>query len=219
MTDHVTIDGSRGEGGGQIVRSSLTLSILTGKPVTIDNMRARRDKTGLMKQHLTAVQAAAAICGAEVTGAAIGSSTLQFRPGRVKPGQYRFDVGSAGSTTLVLQTVLPPRLVADSKSELILEGGTHNPGAPIFEFLKRAYLPLIHRMGPRVDAALERYGFYPAGGGRIIVTIESAPILQGFDLVERGTTLETTVQAIVANLPQHIATREVNQVLDVTLRD
>src|SRR5207302_1465888 len=103
MADHVTIDGSQGEGGGQIVRSSLALSMLTGKPVTIDNMRARRDRTGLMRQHLTAVQAATQISCADVSGAAIGSSRLDFRPGRVKAGQYQFDVGSAGSTTLVLQ--------------------------------------------------------------------------------------------------------------------
>src|SRR5205823_2904923 len=104
---------------------------------------ARREKLGLMPQHLTAVQAAASLCGAEVRGATLGSSTLHFRPGRVQAGQYRFNVGTAGSTTLVLQTVLPPLLVADTESELILEGGTHNPGAPSFEFLQSAYLPLI----------------------------------------------------------------------------
>jgi RNA 3'-terminal phosphate cyclase (ATP) len=214
MADHVTIDGSRGEGGGQIVRSSLALSMLTGKPVSIENMRARRDKSGLMRQHLTAVHAAAAICSAEVSGAAIGSSKLDFRPGRARPGAYRFDVGSAGSTTLVLQTVLPPLLIADATSELILEGGTHNPGAPIFEFLERAYLPLINRMGARVDAQLERHGFYPAGGGRIVISIEPAPVLRGFNLVERGAILETSVRAAVANLPQHIAAREVSRITD-----
>src|SRR5688572_18758882 len=131
MPGQVVIDGSQGEGGGQMVRSSLALSMLTGKSVTIEKMRARRDKPGLMPQHLTAVQAAASLCGADISGVAVGSSTLQFRPGRVKAGQYRFNVGTAGSTTLVLQTVLPPLLVADARSELILEGGTHNPGAPI----------------------------------------------------------------------------------------
>src|SRR5207237_1428685 len=136
MVHHVIIDGSRGEGGGQIVRSSLALSMLTGKPVTIENMRARRQKSGLMPQHLTAIQAAASLCEVEVSGATIGASTLHFRPGRIKAGPYRFNIGTAGSTTLVLQTVLPPLLVADANSELILEGGTHNPGAPIFEFLE-----------------------------------------------------------------------------------
>jgi RNA 3'-terminal phosphate cyclase (ATP) len=213
MTQHIMIDGSRGEGGGQIVRSSLALSMLTGKPVTIENMRARREKPGLRPQQLTAVQAAASLCGAEISGAVVGASTLHFRPGPVKPGPYRFNVGTAGSTTLVLQTVLPPLFVADAKSEIILEGGTHNPGAPIFEFLQSAYLPLINRMGPRVIVELERPGFYPAGGGRMIVSVEPQPVLRGFTLLERGETIETTVQAIVANLPQHIAIREVDRII------
>lgn len=212
MVDPILIDGSQGEGGGQIVRSSVALAMLTGRAVTIENMRARREKAGLKQQHLTAVQAAAAICGAEVSGAAVGSGTLHFRPGAVKAGQYRFDVGTAGSTTLVLQTVLPPLLVADAESEIILEGGTHNPGAPIFEFLKAAYLPLVNRMGPRVNAALERHGFYPAGGGRIVVSIAPQPILRGFDLLERGQIVHTQVQAVVANIPDHIAVREVEQI-------
>ena len=213
MTNQVVIDGSQGEGGGQIVRSSLALSMLTGKPVTIENMRARREKTGLQPQHLTAVRAAAELCGAEIGGVAVGASTLQFRPGRVNPGQYRFNVGTAGSTTLVLQTVLPPLLVADAESELILEGGTHNPGAPIFEFLQKAYIPLVNRMGPRVSAELERHGFYPAGGGRIVVSVEPQPVLRELTLLERGEVIDRKVQAIVANLPQHIAMREVDQII------
>jgi RNA 3'-terminal phosphate cyclase (ATP) len=149
-----------------------------------------------------------------VQGATLGSSTLSFRPGKAIPGQYRFDVGTAGSTTLVLQTILPPLLVADSPSELILEGGTHNPGAPVFEFLQRAYLPLLNRMGPRVEAQLERHGFYPAGGGRIVVRIEPAAALGGFDLLDRGEILETKVKALVANLPQHIASREIGRIIE-----
>ena len=213
MSDHVTIDGSRGEGGGQMVRSSLALAMLTGKSVTLENMRARREKSGLRPQHLTAVQAAASLSCADITGAHVGSSTLRFRPGPVKAGQYRFNVGTAGSTTLVLQTILPPLLVADARSEVILEGGTHNPGAPIFEFLQAAYLPLVNRMGPRVVAHLERHGFYPAGGGRIVVSIEPEPVLRGFDLLERGEITSTAVQAIVANIPDQIATREVDRIV------
>jgi RNA 3'-terminal phosphate cyclase (ATP) len=188
--------------------------MLTGKPVTIDNMRARRDRTGLMRQHLTAVKAATEISCAEVSGAGIGSSRLDFRPGRVKAGQYQFDVGSAGSTTLVLQTVLPPLLLADARSELVLEGGTHNPGAPIFEFLQKAYLPLINRMGPHVEVHLERHGFYPAGGGRLVVTIEPLPVLRGFHLLERGAIIDKKVVAIIANLAGHIASREVGRILE-----
>jgi RNA 3'-terminal phosphate cyclase (ATP) len=214
MTDTVIIDGSRGEGGGQIVRSSLALSILTGRHVRIENMRARRDKAGLRNQHLIAVKAAAAICGAEVTGDTLGSSTLAFRPNEVKPGHYDFDVGTAGSTSLVLQTVLPPLLLANAESELVLMGGTHNPGAPIFDFLQKVYLPLINRMGPSVSAKLDRHGFYPAGGGRVHVHITPARTLRGFELLERGAILATNVTAILANLPQHIAIREIDRILE-----
>jgi RNA 3'-terminal phosphate cyclase (ATP) len=213
MVDVVYIDGSHGEGGGQIVRSSLSLSVVTGRAVTIDNIRAGREKPGLMRQHLAAVEAAAAICGADVTGAAVGSRTLTFQPRDVKAGAYHFRVGTAGSATLVLQTVLPALLNAGGPSQLVLEGGTHNPWAPPFDFLQRAFLPLVNRMGPRVDATLERPGFYPAGGGRFRVTIEPAPALAGFHLLERGEIRSRTVCARVANLPRHIAEREVATVL------
>jgi RNA 3'-terminal phosphate cyclase (ATP) len=213
MTDSLIIDGSRGEGGGQIVRSCLALSILTGKPVRIENMRARRNKAGLRNQHLTAVKAAAEICRAEVHGAALGSSTLDFRPGPARSGRYQFDVGTAGSISLVLQTILPPLLLAEEPSEVIFIGGTHNPGAPIFEFVKRVYLPLINRMGPQVDVQLQRHGFYPAGGGRVVARIQPAPFLKGFDLLERGQIVCTSVTALIANLPEHIATREVDTVI------
>ena len=214
MADAVIIDGSRGEGGGQIVRSSLALSILTGKPVRIENMRARRDKAGLRNQHLTAVKAAAEICGADITGATLGSSSLCFRPNEVKAGHYHFDVGTAGSTSLVLQTVLPPLLIADAESELVFVGGTHNPGAPIFDFVQKVYVPLINRMGPQISADLERHGFYPAGGGRVIVRAIPVRILRGFELLERGPILDRNITAIVANLPQHIATREIDRILE-----
>src|SRR5436305_4704028 len=172
MSDLITIDGSQGEGGGQILRSSLALSMLTGKAFRIEKIRANRDKPGLMRQHLTAVNSAAAICSAAVEGAAIGSRQLTFTPGAVKPGDYTFSTGSAGSTTLVFQTVLPPLLVAGGPSTLTLEGGTHNIYAPPLDFLEKAFLPIVNRMGPRVSVALERAGFYPAGGGRFVATIE-----------------------------------------------
>ena len=141
----LTIDGSFGEGGGQILRTSLALSLVTGKPFRIGNIRAGRKNPGLLRQHLTAVNAATEISRAEVTGAAIGSRELTFAPGSVVSGNYAFAVGTAGSTTLVLQTVLPALLVASGKSKLILEGGTHNPFAPPFDFLEKAFLPLVNR--------------------------------------------------------------------------
>ena len=213
MTDTIDIDGSQGEGGGQIVRSSLALSMVTGRPVSIHSIRAGRQKPGLKRQHRTAVIAAAEICAADVSGAEIGSRRVTFSPGTVQAGDYRFSIGSAGSATLVLQTVLPALIIADGPSQLTLEGGTHNQWAPPFDFLDRAYLPLINRMGPGVSATLQQYGFYPAGGGRFTVSIEPATTLRGFSLLERGETRTQRVTALVANLPRHIAQREVDTVV------
>lgn len=213
MSTTVHINGSQGEGGGQILRSSLALALVTGRTVSVENIRAGRAKPGLMKQHLTAVQAAATVCGGGVHGAGIGSRSLTFEPRPVRVGRHHFKVGTAGSATLVLQTVLPALLIAHGTSELTLEGGTHNPWAPPFEFLEKAYLPLVNRMGPRVAARLHRHGFYPAGGGRLTVTIQPARQLAGFDLLERGPVLAHSARAIVANLPDHIARREVERIL------
>jgi RNA 3'-terminal phosphate cyclase (ATP) len=203
------IDGSSGEGGGQILRTSLALSAVTGRPFRIERIRARRPKPGLQRQHLAAVQAAAAVCGAEVRGATLGSTALDFVPGRPVPGGYRFDVGSAGSTGLVLQTVLPALLTAPGPSRLVLEGGTHNPAAPPFDFLARVFVPLVSRMGPRIEATLERHGFFPAGGGRVTVRIEPAGRLARLDLLERGAVVARRGRVLSANLPGSIAEREV----------
>lgn len=204
----ITIDGSQGEGGGQILRSALALSLVTGRPFTITKIRAGRRQPGLLRQHLTALQAATAVGRAEVRGATLGSSSVTFAPGAVQPGDYHFAVGTAGSATLVLQTVLPPLLCAAGSSTLRLEGGTHNPFAPPFDFLAQTFLPLVERMGPRVAATLVRPGFYPAGGGELLVSITPAARLQPFDLLERGAHLHTTATAKIARLPRHIAERE-----------
>ncbi len=204
------IDGSHGEGGGQILRTSLGLSALTGKPFRMVNIRAGRAKPGLLRQHLTAVNAAAEICGAEVEGAALGSQELAFRPGPVRPGRYRFAVGTAGSATLVLQAVLPPLLTAAEPSELTLEGGTHNPCAPPFEFLREAFLSIVNRTGPRVEAELERHGFYPAGGGRFTIRITPAERLARLELTERGAVQRVRARALVSKIPVHVAERELN---------
>ena len=203
----VTIDGSYGEGGGQILRTSLALSLVTGKPFSIHNIRAGRKKPGLMRQHLTAVNAAAEIGLAAIEGNSIGSQAFTFEPEMIKPGNFHFAIGSAGSCTLVFQTILPALLIAGEPSEIILEGGTHNPFAPPFDFLEKAFLPVINRMGPRVDAVLEKPGFYPAGGGRFKVSINPAG-LNRFDLLERGNIINKTARASVANLPVNIANRE-----------
>lgn len=206
----LTIDGSSGEGGGQILRTALALAIVTGKPFRIERIRAGREKPGLLRQHLAALKAAAEISGATVDGATLGAGSLSFRPGRVRPGEFTFAVGSAGSATLVLQTVLPALLTASATSRLILEGGTHNPAAPPFDFLARSFLPLINQMGPTVTAELERPGFYPAGGGRFSVAIVPVSRLLPLEIQERGVIRAIRARAIVANLPRSIAEREAN---------
>jgi RNA 3'-terminal phosphate cyclase (ATP) len=205
----LTIDGSEGEGGGQILRTALALSLCTGAPVRITGIRARRARPGLMRQHLTALRAAVEVGHAEVSGDELGAREVVFRPRSVVPGSHHFNVGSAGSATLVLQTVLPALLTTAGPSEILLEGGTHNPLAPPFEFLDRAFLPLIARMGPRVTATLEARGFYPAGGGRMRVAVTPAP-LGRLDLLERGEVRSREVVALVANLPGAIARRELD---------
>lgn len=206
----LTIDGSMGEGGGQILRSSLALSLCLGKAFRIIRIRARRDRPGLRRQHLAAVRAAAAISGAAVEGAALGSLDLTFAPGPVRPSDYRFAMETAGSTTLVLQTVLPGLMTAHGPSVVTLEGGTHNPGAPPVDFLAQAYVPLIRRMGPQVDIRLERYGFYPAGGGCFSTVIEPVRALRPIFLPERGKILQQHACALIARLPRHIGERELN---------
>lgn len=204
----IELDGSRGEGGGQIVRTALSLAMITGKAFRIRHIRARRKRPGLQHQHLTAVLAAREISRAEVSGATIDSRELVFRPGPVTPGTYRFRLGTAGSTSLVLQTILPPLLCASASSVLMLEGGTHNPMAPPFDFLRDVFLDRINCCGPQIDIELDRYGFYPAGGGRIRTAITPAPTFQPFELTTRGRLLNRHAQAIVARLPRHIAERE-----------
>ena len=207
----ITIDGSYGEGGGQILRTSLALSLVTGKAFSIHNIRAGRKRPGLMRQHLTAVNAAAEVGNATIKGNIIGSQAFTFDPVTIKSGHFHFAIGSAGSCTLVLQTVLPALMTSGGPSEIILEGGTHNPYAPPYDFLEKAFLPVINRMGPRVDAVLEKPGFYPAGGGRFKVSINPAG-LKRIDLLERGSILHQTAFAAVANLPVKIASRELEVV-------
>jgi len=204
-----TIDGSAGEGGGQILRSSLALSLITGEAVKVGAIRKGRARPGLMRQHLAAVKAAVEIGQGEVSGAELGSKEIVFRPGKVRPGDYTFRIGTAGSTTLVLQTVLPALLRASGPSSITLEGGTDNPMAPPFDFLAQAYLPLVRRMGPAVTIALGARGFFPAGGGRFTVTVTPSAELARLDLLDRGEIRARRLTAIVANLPPSVALREI----------
>jgi RNA 3'-terminal phosphate cyclase (ATP) len=204
----IEIDGSRGEGGGQILRSALSLAVCTGQAFRMIHIRAGRERPGLLRQHLTAVKAAATIADAEVEGAEVGSATVVFRPRTVRPGEYSFPIGTAGSCTLVLQTVLPPLLTAIEPSLIRISGGTHNKAAPPVEFLGRTFLPLINRMGPTAVLRVERVGFYPRGGGLIEVQIIPTPRLRPISLLERGAQRSHYAECFLSGIAKHVADRE-----------
>ena len=212
------IDGSSGEGGGQILRTSLSLSVLTGRPIEIFNIRAGRKKPGLQRQHLVCVEAVTKISDAKVSGAKIGLQFLRFEPKKVKPGRYEFDIGTAGSTSLVIQTILLPLSFSHRPSEILLIGGTHNPFAPPFHYLKEVFLPVVGQLGIQADVKLEKWGFYPKGGGRVRLFIEPVSQLKAKNFLERGELKELTGLSAVAsakggsasggNLPISIAERQ-----------
>ena len=190
-----------------MLRTALGLSLVTGKAFRIVRIRGGREKPGLLRQHLTCVQAAKALGEAEVSGDVLGSAELTFRPRALKAGDYTFSIGSAGSTTLVLQAVLPALLKATAPTTVAIEGGTHNSLAPPWEFLSQSFLPVLARMGAKVDARLVRMGFEPAGGGRLEVTVTPAP-LRTLELMERGALVRREARAIVSAVPSDVARRE-----------
>jgi RNA 3'-terminal phosphate cyclase (ATP) len=214
----LTLDGSHGEGGGQILRTALALAALTGKAVRIDNIRARRAKPGLAAQHLTAVRSLAYVCRAEVSGADLGSQCLTFTP-RSRPiaGAYAFDVatarpgGSAGSALLVFQAMLLPLALADGPSTVTIDGGTHLPHSPFVEYVATIWLPVLARAGITADVHTLRTGWYPIGGGRIRASIQAAGgdarRIRPLSLVDRGALRGVRGRAVTANLPDHIAGR------------
>jgi len=203
----LTLDGSQGEGGGQVLRSSLALSMVTGTGFRLESVRAGRSKPGLLRQHLTALRAAAALCDAEVTGAVLGSREVSFRPGALRGGTHHIAIGSAGSTSLVLQTVLLPLLHAPEPGVVTVEGGTHAAFAPCFDYLASVYLPALAEMGAAVTATLHRPGFNPAGGG--VVELRVTPSSLGAFVREtRGPVVSLAAKALVAAVPGAVAARE-----------
>lgn len=213
MTIH--IDGSAGEGGGQVLRTSLALAALTGQPLQIDNIRARRKNPGLAPQHLAGVKALAALCNAEVKGASVGSSRVDFTPAlAAQAGKYVFDVstlagqGSAGAVTLLLQTLLWPLLYAQGESHLTLRGGTHVAWSPPVDYMRDVLLPTLAPLGVDVTCELTAWGFYPVGEGELQVTIcPVAGPLRPLLLEERGALEKVTGVGVAAELPAHIAQR------------
>jgi RNA 3'-terminal phosphate cyclase (ATP) len=212
----ISIDGALGEGGGQILRTGLTLACITGKPVHIYNIRAARPKPGLAKQHISCVKAAAEISTARYKGAELGSQVLDFEPGEIRPGNYHFDIGSAGSASLVIQTVLPVLFLAGKPSKATVTGGTHNPWAPPFDFLCETFLPAIALAGFQADCRLLKYGFFPAGGGKIEFDIQpwDKKTVSPIDLCRPDKERKLLGRIYTAKLPSHIAERQRRLVLD-----
>ncbi len=213
----IVIDGKQGEGGGQLLRTSLSLSAITGKPFRMFDIRAKRRNPGLQRQHLQCVLAAKHVSDGECIGAELNSRELEFHPGQVKSGNFKFDIKSAGSTTLVLQTLLPILFQADSVSEISIRGGTHNPMAPPYEFIRDSFLPAIGLCGFRAEVELVAHGFYPNGGGEIVATIQAAEKqqLQSIVLIERGDIRSIEPKVIISNLPLHIAERERDVIVEM----
>ena len=195
-------------GGGQILRSSLTLSMITGQPFRLTKIRGARRKPGLARQHLTCVKAAAEISNGSVDGAEIGSTEIVFNPGTVKGGNYHFAIGTAGSTTLLAQTLLPALWQADNASTLTLEGGTHNPMAPPLDFLTRVFFPILKKMGIGIETELRRYGFVPAGGGEVFYKLTGEQKAKPIELLDRGKLLEQRIHCLCAHMEGPVAGKE-----------
>lgn len=203
----IDIDGSYGEGGGQLLRMAVALAAITGQGVRLHKVRARRANPGLAPQHLAAVKAVAALCGAEAEGLQVKSQEIVFQPARLRGGEFQFDVGTAGSITLVLQAVLPVALMGPERLVMRITGGTDVRASPPLDYFRAVFLPLLSLMGARVSLHVERRGYYPRGGGEVRVEVEPGAGLQPLRLATRGALRAVGGIAHVSNLPAHIAAR------------
>ena len=211
------LDGSYGEGGGQILRTALALAAVTRVPVRIEHLRAGRPKPGLRPQHLTAVQALARVCQSEVTGAHLSSQALTFSPGAPQSGHYLVDVaektGSAGAVSLIAQALLPPLLMAGAPTTIILKGGTHVPWSPPVHYLSQVFLPALASLGARVELSLERWGWYPKGGGEIRLKITPARTLVGVEWRSPAAPAAFRALSAASKLPEHVARRQASRLM------
>jgi RNA 3'-terminal phosphate cyclase (ATP) len=210
----IEIDGSYGEAGGQILRTALSLSCALGKPFRMFNIRKGRSRPGLMPQHLMCVRALAMICGASVRGDEVGSTELIFIPSKTKPGEYEFDIGTAGSTSLLLQAILPPLVFSKKESSITLKGGTHVPFSPPFHYLSGVFVPMLRRLGIDLEISVGSYGFYPKGGGKIRVEVHPSGGAKAIDLITRGKVENIAGISGVVNLPLSIAERQKNAAIE-----
>lgn len=215
----IEIDGSFGEGGGQILRSALSLSMVTQQPFRITRIRAGRPKPGLAPQHLTGIRAAATISQATVKGDHAGSQEIDFIPRKIQTGRYEFAVGTAGSVSLVFQTLFLPLALAQEPSTVSITGGTHVRGAPIFDFLESCWLSYTRQCGLQIDLKMEKAGYYPKGGGRIVGTFRPPQSLKPLNLKERGQLLKLDLHVGISNLPQEIGKRMIREASELLKRE
>jgi RNA 3'-terminal phosphate cyclase (ATP) len=204
----IELDGSQGEGGGQILRTALTLSMVSGKPFKLSRIRAGRRRPGLMRQHLMCVQAAAQISGAVTRGADPGSQQLEFHPCRIQAGDYAFRVATAGSSTLVFQTVTPALLTTRQPFRLVLEGGTHNTAAPSYDFIATTYAACLKALGVDSQFQLLRRGYYPAGGGQWTATLKPPATFLPFSWLDRRGLEKPQVKLILSRMAMGLIERE-----------
>lgn len=211
----VTIDGSYGEGGGQILRTSLTLSALTGKPCKVFNIRAGRRNPGLRPQHLMGARAVSLLTSGRLEGAELGSKAITFHPGRIRAGDIALDIGSAGSTGMIFQTILPLLLFAEGPSKITIRGGTHTEWSPPIHYVREVFLEAVRKVGVRADLSLKEWGFYPRGGGEIRATVRPIEAsIRAFDLTERGRLLSVRVLSVVGDLPSSIGDRQLHRAME-----